>query len=159
MKKVYFITIISILLASCSIKRAPIKAKPTNSSTKFNTLSNEGTLCLQRVSKNTLKAIYLPLNSTCKSSSRYNWNLNDIELKQNGSNIAIETYSLYKKSNSQMATADCAGAGVRVKTIKTATSSLNIKWGNTNITTLNRIGKKNCFRRIGKQVVKLKSIK
>lgn len=158
MKKVYFITIISILLTNCSITRVPIKQKPTNSSTKFNMLSNEGTICLKRVNKGRLKVSYFPLNSTCKSSSRYSWNLNDIELKQNGSHISIETYSLYKISNSQMATADCAGAGIKVKTIKTVTAPLNIKWGSTNISTLKKIGNKSCFRRIGTQIVKLKSL-
>ena len=158
MKKVYFITIITILLTSCSIKRVPIKPITTNSSSKFNMLSNEGTICLQRVNNSTLKVIYLPLNSRCKSSSRYSWNLNDIELKSNASNISIETYSLYKESNSPIATKDCAGAGIRVKTVKTATTALNIKWGKSNIGTLNSIGNKSCFRRIGKQVVKLKSI-
>jgi len=158
MKKIYFITIIAILLTSCSIKRVPIKQKPTNSSSKFNILSNEGTICLQRVTKNRLKATYLPLNSTCKSSSRYSWQMNDINLKSSGSNISIETYSLYKITNSQMATADCAGAGIKVKTIKTGTTPLNIKWGNTNISTLKKIGNKSCFRRRGTQIVKLKSI-
>ena len=155
MKKIYFITIISILLTNCSIKRVPIEQKTTDSSNKFNILSNEGTICLQRVSKSRLKATYLPLSSRCKSSSQYSWNLNDIELKSNGSKIDIETYSLYKKSNSEVATADCAGAGIKVKTIQTTTKALSISWGKNRITTLNRVGKKSCFKRVGTQIIKV----
>ena len=158
MNKIYFITAISILLTSCSIKRATITHKASKSSKNFNILSNEGTICLQRDSKNSLKATYLPLNSTCKSSSKYSWQMNDINLKASDSTIAIETYSLYKENNSQMATADCGGAGVKVKTIKTVTAPLKIKWGNNNITTLNKINSKNCFKRVGTQIVKIKNI-
>jgi len=151
MKKIYFTTIISLLLTSCSISNLSLKHKKEDNS-KYKILSNEGTICLQRVSRNTLKATYLPLNSTCKSSSQYSWQMNDINLKSNNSTVAIETYSMYKKSNSQIATADCAGAGVKVKTVKTANTPIYIKWGETNIATLNSIGEKSCFRRIGKEV-------
>ena len=158
MNKIYFITAISILLTSCSIKRVHIIHKAPKSSKRFNILSNEGTICLQRVSKNSLKVTYLPLSSTCKSSSRYSWQMNDINLQANGSSIAIETYSLYKKSNSQMATADCGGAGIKVKTIKTTVKPLEIKWGKNNIATLDKIGSKSCFKRAGIQIIKTKII-
>ncbi len=154
MKKIYFITIIAVLLTSCSINNLSLKHKKTDNS-KYKILSNEGTVCLQRVSRNILKATYLPLNSTCKSSSQYSWQMNDINLKANGSVVAIETYSMYRKNNSQIATADCGGAGVRVKTVKTASTPIIIKWGGTNITTLNNIGDKSCFKRIGKEVKKV----
>ncbi len=154
MKKIYFTTIISILLTSCSISNLSLKHKKPNNS-KYKILSNEGTVCLQRLSRDTLKATYLPLNSTCKSSSQYSWQMNDINLKANGITVAIETYSMYRKNNSQIATADCAGAGVKVKTVKTATTPIIIKWGGSNIATLNSIGDKSCFKRVGKKVKKV----
>ena len=155
MNKLYFITAIAILLVSCSIKRAPIANKAPKSSNNFNILSNEGTICIKKVTKNNLKITYLPLSTKCASSSMYNWKMNDIQVKQNASSIAIETYSLYKKSNSQMATADCAGAGIKSKNISTSTQKLKILWGKTDITALSSISRVSCFKRVGEKIVKV----
>ncbi len=161
MKKIYSIILTTILLTSCSIKRVHPTQKTINSSSnnKFTILSNEGTICLNRESKNSLKVIYLPLNSSCKSSSLYSWKLNDVDIKADASSINIETYSLYKKSNSKITTKDCAGAGIKIKSIHTLSTPLEIKWGNNHIATIKDSIQKSCFKRVGKEIVKLKNFK
>jgi len=153
MKKLIILTI-ALILSSCGIHNRSINKKEQNSSYKI--IANEGTICLSRVGKHTLKGVYYPLNSRCKSSSIYNWKLNSIDFSVDANKVTVQSYSLYKQNSTKRAKKDCAGAGVKVNSVNTPNTPLVVYWDKVKLTTLNRVGSKACFKRVGNSVIKRK---
>jgi len=143
--------ILLIVITGCVSIYKPKKAINSKNE-QYKILYNEGTICLNKLNKTTLKVGYFPLNSSCKSSSAVSWKMNSLEPKVNGNRIVIESYSLYKLTHSPIATADCAGAGQQVKTIKILANNQDIYWGKVNIANLKTLNHKACFKKVGKRV-------
>ena len=150
----FTILIVTILLTSCTPHNRNINYKKETSS--YTIVSNEGTICLKRIGKHTLKGIYYPLNSRCKSSSIYNWKINSIDLSVDANRVTVQSYSLYKQNNTKVATQDCAGAGVKIKRVNTPNTPLIIYWDKIKLTTLNKVGSRACFKRVGDNLKKIK---
>jgi len=133
--KYLIVGILTIAITGCVSIHKPKKV-PNNKNKQYKILYNEGTVCLQKLNNTTLKIAYLPLNTNCKSSSVISWKINSLEPKVNGNRVEIQSYSLYKQIYSTIATADCAGAGEQIKTIKIPVNSSNIYWGKVNIASI-----------------------
>jgi len=138
------------LFTSC----VSLSKKESVKKSSYNIIVNSGTICLSRVNEQTLRVAYFPLNSRCKSSSLYSWQMNSIDSKANNSNLKIETYSLYKFSNSKVATKDCAGAGVKVKNIYIPSNTEELFWGDERISNISSIKNRNCFTKVNKKLQK-----
>lgn len=149
-KRITLIAITIFLLSACANSNKELKKAD------YKVLSNEGTICLVRESKHTLKGIYYPLNSKCKSSSKYSWKVNSIDFKVDANRVEVQSYSLYKQSYPEVAIQDCGGAGIKVNRVNTPDTPLDIYWGKDKIVTLKKIGRKVCFKRVGKNIVKTK---
>ena len=143
----------ALLLSSCSIHNNKTLNK-TPKESNYKIISNEGTICISRTSKHTLKGVYYPLNSRCKSSSIYSWKLNSIDFSVDANKVTIQSYSLYKQNNTKIATKDCAGAGVKVNRTNTPNTPLVIYWDKKKLTTLSKVGSKACFKRVGDKITK-----
>ncbi len=148
--KIINISLIAFVLSSCA------KNNQAAHKAEYKVLANEGTICLVRESKHTLKGEYYPLNSKCKSSSKYSWKVNSIDFKVDANRVEVQSYSLYKESYPQVATQDCAGAGVKVNRVNTPNTPLEIYWDKDKIVTLKKIGRRVCFKRVAKKIVKTK---
>lgn len=101
-------------------------------------LSNEGTLCLIGQANDSIKVYYLPLDTTCASSSQHHWDnarLTAVLMPQGGKNaINVESFVTHVNNHSPMATADCAGAGVQTAQVATNRfRGFDVFWGNRKI--------------------------
>lgn len=132
-----------VLVLTCTILAACTPNHPVDNTvtpaTRTQALANEGTVCLFGLPRDDIKVYYLPLGTTCASSSLHRWNdsrLTAVITPQAGSDDAvhIDSYTTHHLSNSPVATADCAGAGIQ-------TAQLDIQgyrgfavfWGNHRI--------------------------
>ena len=147
----YTAVAISLLLFTSCVS---LSKKESVKKGSYNIIVNSGTICLSRVDEQTLRVAYFPLNSKCKSSSLYSWKMNSIDSKANGSNLKIETYSLYKFSNSKIASKDCAGAGVKVKNISISSNTKELFWGDERISNISNIKNRSCFTKKDKKLQK-----
>jgi hypothetical protein len=162
--KISFGLILAILfLTNCAntTHRYPTKVNRllgTNANLSTTALSNEGTLCAYKPSSNILVLKYYPLSKSCASSSAYSWKLNGIDIKNENQKIVVNSYSIYKKNNSPIATADCAGAGVRVKRVTTQTPNTLLYWGDAKLATISPNRDMQCFKKLGGKYIHTKPL-
>jgi hypothetical protein len=114
------------------------KTKKTHSN-KANIVSlyNKGMICT-KYSNHQVSIKYYPLSTNCISSSKVDWKLLGVDTKLKGNSLYIDTYGLYKQNYPNMATADCAGAGVKKKLVAIPSNINSIYWGNSKIADLNK---------------------
>jgi len=147
----------ALLFSSCvSIKHNKKTLQP-NSNNNLVTLSNKGTICLAK-NKNLLTIKYYPLSTNCASSSLYSWKLNGFDINKKGSNINLESYSLYSKNKTKVHTQDCAGANIVTKKV-ILDANRTIYWGNKKIANTNNLDQISCFKSYGNFISKTKTIK
>ena len=129
----------------------PIKIKPS----EIVSVHNIGTLCYRRTKPKELETIYFPHNTGCASSSAYENNYST-HIAPQGAEFDVEIFGYYKQKHSQIALADCAGAGVQRKKIHLLSSApITIKWNGDRLEVLpSEVGKIYCFRRDGSKIVK-----
>jgi len=123
------------------------KSKPSHRKSDFVSLYNEGTICVSKIKPDELKITYYPLSTNCVSSSLVNWKLLGFDTKLNKNTLKVESYALFKEQHPQIATTDCAGAGVTTKVIKTPTSNLTLYWGKEKVATITPNTKRACFKK------------
>ena len=126
---------------------------------KLISLSNEGTICAYKSSPKEVVVKYYPLSSSCVSSSTIDWKLAGFDTKIDGSNLKIDSYALYKRNNSPIATADCGGANIKVKKLIVPTAKTTIIWGDKKIIDLEKIKKVVCFKKTSRGIEKTKNIR
>ena len=114
---------------------------------------NVGTLCVKRSKPKELFVAYFPLNSVCEPSNIYSHDIN-MFITPRGAEFNIETIGQYTKYNSDIATADCAGAGIKTKRQKLLTSApFTILWNEQTLGVLPKeVGKAYCYKREGKSI-------
>lgn len=127
----WFAAIASLLLSCGSKPIVNDKPKLTE-----NVLKNEGSLCLVAQKNNDLTVFYLPLNTTCTSSSLNRWKDKKLTASVNlrrgvkNSTVSIDTSATHLRSDSKIATADCAGAGIQSKTLSmNGVRAYDVFWG------------------------------
>lgn len=139
--RIFYISIfISAILSSCMHQSNLNKYNNSN----YKTISNEGIICLKKPNKNRLYIAYYPLSKSCESSSKISWKLLGFDTNINNQILHINSYALYKRRYPQIATTDCAGAGIKSKTISIP-SSYTIYWGKQKLINTNKISSKICF--------------
>lgn len=130
-----------LLLASLGTLSACVPPLPPdhNPNQTRENLSNEGTLCLVGQEDYNIKVYYLPLDTTCASSSLHRWNnsrLTAVLTPQRGRDdaIRVESFITHINNNSPVATADCAGAGIQTAQIAANSyRGFDVFWGNRKI--------------------------
>ena len=134
----------------------PIKAKPSD----IVNVHNMGTLCYRRTKPNELETIYFAHNRDCVSSSTFENNYST-HITPQGAEYNVEIIGYYKKKHSQIALADCAGAGVQsIKTHLLSSAPITIKWNGNKLGVLpSEVGKVYCFRRDGNNIIKDNKLK
>ena len=131
------------------------KTKKSHSkSSNIVSLYNQGTVCT-KYSNNQVAIKYYPLSTNCISSSKIDWKLLGLDTKLKGNSLYIDTYALYKQNHPQMATADCAGAGVKEKLVAIPSNINSIYWGKSKIANLNR-NKVVCIQKSGSSLKRVK---
>jgi len=121
---------------------------------------NIGTLCYRRSKPKELEAIYFPHNSTCVSSSAFEHDYT-MQIEPQGAELNIKIEGGYRSKHSQIALADCAGAGIkRVKTKLASNAPITIKWNGNKLGVLpSQVGKIYCFKRASGKIVKDNKLK
>ncbi len=156
--KILTTLIVAILLSGC-VNRENRNSRVDNSQEKIVSLSNSGTICLVKTNSSSLLVKYYPLSTSCASSSIYSWKLNGFDSSRVGDNIRIDSYSLYKKSNSKIATKDCAGARVIVKKIAISKKYSSIYWGKKKILeSINELNSSICYKKDKDSIKKVKTL-
>ena len=108
--------ILGSLLTACGSNKP--KTSPSFTETH---IDNEGSICLYTKKNNDIKVYYFPRNSSCSSSSANRWSnkklvaTSTFRRSLKGSLIEIDASATHRRSNSGIATADCAGAGIQSK--------------------------------------------
>lgn len=123
----------------------------------YHNMINQGTLCIQKMPPKKVAVSYYPLSSSCVSSSLYSWKLNGFDANIHGNSMNIESYSLFTKNNSTIATADCAGAHIVRKTLQVPQGTTTLSWGKKQLTTLDS-SKRVCFQSANGEYKKVKSL-
>lgn len=128
-----------LLLGACATLAACVPNPPFgDNQTPGNTtqnLNNSGTLCLVGVADDDIKVYYLPIGTSCASSSLNRWNnsrLTAVLAPQGGreETILIDSFTTHIRSNSPVATADCAGAGIQTAQLDlSGTRGFEVFWG------------------------------
>ena len=157
MKVANFILVLSIaIFTSCQQPEHQSKNRPIK---EVYSVDKVGTLCVKRSKPKELFVAYFPLNSSCEPSNIYEHDIN-IFITPRGAEFNIETLGQYTKYNSDIATADCAGAGIRVKRQKLLTSApFTILWNEQSLGVLPRdVGKVYCYKRDGNSIEKDSSL-
>ena len=121
---------------------------------------NIGTLCYRRSELKELEAIYFPHNSTCVSSSAFEHDYT-MQIEPQGAELNIKVEGGYRSKHSQVALADCDGAGIkRVKIHLLSSAPVTIKWNGDKLGVLpSEVGKIYCFKRDGGNIVKDNKLK
>lgn len=130
----------AVLLGLCSMLASCVYVPSSPLSGK--NLSNEGTLCLLGQEDYNIKVYYLPLNTTCASSSLHRWSnprLAAVLTQQRGKDdvIRVDSFIHHVSNDSPVATADCAGANIQ--TAQLAVNSyrnFDVFWGTRKIGTM-----------------------
>ena len=108
------------LLVACGANKPKNPPHPPLNFTETQ-INNEGSICLYTKKNNDIKVYYFPLNSACTSSSANHWSHKKLiatsvfRKSLKGSLIKINASATHRRSNSGIATADCAGAGIQSK--------------------------------------------
>ena len=145
----------TLLLSSCTNLHKP-KTKSSHSNNKdYVSLYNQGTICTQK-SGNIVTLKYYPLSSNCVSSSQVDWKLLGLDSKIDKNSLKVSSYALYKVKHSPIATADCAGAGVKIKTIEVPPSVNTLYWGDTKLTNFTQNGTE-CFQKNKNSIKRVKA--
>jgi len=163
LKNIFLASTFIILLTSCvTISHTGAKKENHKNSnienSNMRTLSNEGTICLSTNGSRDIDILYYPLSSSCISSSSISWKLLGVDSKLNGSRLNIETYALYKRNSSPIATADCGGAGVRKKSITLNSLPTTIYWGSEKIIDTPQTKGIYCFKKSGKDIKRVRAL-
>ena len=133
----YLILIIAMLLISSCMNLYKTKKSYTHSKKKgdYVSLYNEGTICTQKEA-NFITVKYYPLSTNCVSSSQIEWKLLGLDSKIDKNSLKLSSYALYKIKHPSIATTDCAGAGVKIKTIELPSTIDTIYWGDAKLNNL-----------------------
>jgi len=147
----------SIFISGC-IRVAhynPNNKPHSNKTSKLTSASNKGTICAYKSSSDEIVVKYYPLSSNCISSSSIDWKLAGFDTNLQGTNLKIDSYALYKKNNSPIATADCGGAKIKIKKLKVPKTKTTLYWGDKKLAD---ISNKNilCFKRVGDKIESVK---
>ena len=108
------------LLTACGGNKPKTSPNPPSKFT-VTRIDNEGSICLYTKKNNDIKVFYFPRNSACSSSSANRWSNKKLTATPTfrkslkGSLIEINASATHRRSNSGIATADCAGAGIQSK--------------------------------------------
>jgi len=147
--------IASIFISGCMhISRHKQTKKPPKNSNLIS-LSNQGTICAYKSSSDEIVVKYYPLSSNCVSSSSIDWKLAGFDTKLNATNLKIDSYALYKKNNSPIATADCGGASIKIKKLKVPKAKTTLYWGDKRVAQISS-KKPLCFKRVGDSIESVK---
>ncbi|RTZ67156.1 MAG: hypothetical protein DSZ29_01465 [Aquificaceae bacterium] len=128
--------VLASLLTACGghNPKTPPNNNPSFTKTQLN---NEGSICLYTKKNNDIKVYYFPLNSSCSSSSANHWSNKKLTANATfrrslkGSLIEINASATHRRSNSGIATADCAGAGIQTKLLAmTGNHRFEVYWDN-----------------------------
>lgn len=98
-------------------------------------LINQGALCLTRQANSLIQINYLPLATTCASSSLNRWENPQLAARlvnsaKRGQAIRVETAITHLQTHSPVATADCAGAYVGSTQLATTSRyAQEVFWG------------------------------
>ncbi len=150
MKITNLLLILSVaFLASCN---QPNQNRPKPMKEVYS-VDSVGTLCVKRSKPKELFVAYFPLNSVCEPSNLYSHDIN-MFITPRGAEFNIETLGQYTKYNSDIATADCAGAGIKTKRQKLLLPApFTILWNEQTLGVLPRdVGKVYCYKREGKNI-------
>ncbi len=128
----YLILATTLILVSGCMHLYKTKKSHSKSSNVVS-LYNKGTVCIKELNSNRLQIRYYPLSTNCVSSSIIDWKLLGIDSKVKDSTIYIDTYALYRQKNSKIATADCAGAGVKEKIVTAQADIKALQWGGSRV--------------------------
>ena len=148
MKAIYLISAV-LLVNGCNSPK-PQKEKPIK---VVYSINNKGTLCYKRSKPKELLVALFPINSSCAPSNVYSYNLRVIVTPM-GAEHNIETLGTYTKYRTNIATADCAGAGIVVKRQKlNSAAPITIYWDNHMLGILpNKLNRVYCYRRDGDNI-------
>lgn len=127
----------TVLLGLCGTLASCVPPLPPghNPNQTRENLSNTGTLCLLGQENYNVKVYYLPLDTTCASSSLHRWDssrLTAVLTPQAGRDdaIKVESFITHVNNHSPVATADCAGAGVQTAQIAANSyRGFDVFWG------------------------------
>jgi hypothetical protein len=146
MKNFIKLTTFAIFLTSCANNQPSNTIKPTQ---EIYNISNQGTICVEKIAPKRLKFTYFPLNKICVPSSNYKINISDIEVTPAGVAYKVRTFTNYIKYNNSIATTDCGNAGQKEDIVPIlGIGNVSIMWGYVLAGKFsNRVGDITCFRK------------
>ena len=150
MKTVNILLILSVAIFTSCKQPNHNQPKPIK---EVYSVDKVGTLCVKRSQPKELLVTFYPLNRVCAPSNIYRYDIN-MFITPRGAEFNIETIGQYTKYKSDIATADCGGAGIKTKRQKLLTSApFTILWNEQTLGVLPRdVGKAYCYKREGKNI-------
>ena len=150
MKTVNIILVLSVVIFTSCKQPEQKRHKPVKEVYSANEV---GTLCVARTKPKELFVAYFPLDRACAPSNIYSHDIN-MFITPRGAEFNIETGGQYTKYNSDIATADCAGAGIKTKRQNLLTSApFTILWNEQTLGVLpEEIGRVYCYKRDEKKI-------
>ena len=147
--KTIYLTIATFLAVGCNSPK-PQQDKPIK---EVYSINNKGTLCYKRSKPKELLVALFPINSNCAPSNVYSYNIR-VLITPLGAEHNIETLGTYTKYKTNIATADCAGAGIVTKRQKlNSAAPITIYWDSKILGILPReLNRVYCYRRDGNSI-------
>jgi hypothetical protein len=144
MKRVYIAGLVAVFFASCANSVPNNKPKPSE---EIYYLSNEGTVCVEKISPNRLKFSYFPLNKICAPSNLYKIDSSSLYVTPAGVEYKVGSYCKYTRFISDIATTDCSDIGYKEKIVPIyGIGKITISWGNVVAGKFtNQVGDVACF--------------